>query len=187
MELVFLNRYRSQGTVRLWNQRLFPEGTHFFLFAKASNLALGSTQLPISWVPETLARLRRGWGVNLTPHLHLVPILRLSGLITLLPLKPWWRVRWLHYLCFSLKINNFFTAGASKWYILGVWQKDFVLCACVCVCASMWARQLQGGQCVSHRDILQLVPTRHHALGLHLRRSRSKISPSHKCISETGK
>jgi len=64
----------------------------------------------------------------------------------------------------------------------------FCLFVCVCVCVCVWARQLQGGQCVNHRDILLFVPTRHHALGfLHLRRSTSTISPSHKCISEIGK
>jgi hypothetical protein len=60
----------------------------FFFFAKASNLALGSTQLPISWVLETLARQRSGWGVNLTTLLRLLPILRLSEPISLLPLTP---------------------------------------------------------------------------------------------------
>ena len=124
---------------------------------------------------------RSNCGVNLTPHLHLVPILRLSEPIPLLPLTPWWRVLWLHYLCFSLKISNFFTAGASEWYILGVWQKDFVHFFFLC----MWARQLQGGQCVIHRDILQFVPTRHHTLGfLHLHRSRSKINISRKLANK---
>ena len=156
--------------------------------AERRNLVSARVPSHFNWpLPETLARQRSGWGVKLNPHLHLVPILRLSEPITLLPLTPRWRVRWLHCLCFSLKISTFFIAGASEWYILGVWQKDFVhLCVCVCVC--MWARQLQGGQCVIHRDILQFVPTRHHALGfLHLRRSTSTISPSHKCISEIGK
>ena len=66
----------------------FLKEPFIFLFAKASNLALGSTHLPISWVPETLARQRSRWGVNLTPHLYLVPILRSSEPITPLPLTP---------------------------------------------------------------------------------------------------
>jgi hypothetical protein len=50
-------------------------GNRFYLFSKASMLALGPTQPTgelISWGYS-------GWGVELTMHLHLVPRLRVIG------------------------------------------------------------------------------------------------------------
>jgi hypothetical protein len=62
---------------------------NFFLFATESTLALGSTQPPVHWVPETLSlwikqagheadhllpysgKVKNAWGYNTTPIIHL--------------------------------------------------------------------------------------------------------------------
>ena len=165
----------------------FLKGKFFSLFVKASNLAVGSTQLPISWIPKTLSRQWSGWRVNLTTHLHLVSILRVSEPKTVLPVTPWWRVRWLHYLCFSLMIGNFLTTGANGWNILGVWQKDFVHFFFL-VCGPDNCKVVSAWVIGASSSMFPHVTTPVDALGfLHLRRSRSTISPSNKCISEIGK
>ena len=51
----------------------------FFLFSKTSRPALGPTQPSIHWVPSSLP----GRSVTLTTHLHLVPRLRMNGVIPL--------------------------------------------------------------------------------------------------------
>jgi hypothetical protein len=57
-------------------------GARDFLFSKMSRLALGSTQLPIQGSFHAVS----GQGVKLTTHLHLVPKLRMSEAVTLVPL-----------------------------------------------------------------------------------------------------
>jgi hypothetical protein len=58
-----------------------------FLLAPAFRLALGPTQHPIQWVPGVLSPgVKRGRGVTLTTHPHLVPRLRMSRSYTSSPL-----------------------------------------------------------------------------------------------------
>jgi hypothetical protein len=50
------------------------QGQRIFLLAPASRPAVGSTQHPIQWVQG----VKRGRGVMLTTHPHLMPRLRMS-------------------------------------------------------------------------------------------------------------
>jgi hypothetical protein len=57
-----------------------------FLLAPAFRLALGPTQPPIQWVPVVLSPgVKRGRGVTLTTHPHLVLRLRMSRSYTSSP------------------------------------------------------------------------------------------------------
>jgi hypothetical protein len=61
------------------------QGQRIFLLAPASRLALG-TQPPIQWVPGVLSPgVKRGRGVTLTTHPHLVPKLSMSWSYTSSP------------------------------------------------------------------------------------------------------
>jgi hypothetical protein len=67
-----------------------PDGGRgfFFLLALASRPALGPTQFPVQWVPGVLSSwVKRGQGVMLPTHPHLVPRLRMSRSYTSSPLK----------------------------------------------------------------------------------------------------
>jgi hypothetical protein len=62
------------------------QGQRIFLLATASRPALGLTQPPIQWVPRVLSQgVKRGRGVTLTTHPHLVPRLRMSRSYTSSP------------------------------------------------------------------------------------------------------
>jgi hypothetical protein len=71
-----------------------------FLLAPASRPALGPTQPPIQWVPGVLSPgVKRGRGVMLTTHPHLVPSLRMSrSYASSPPHVPPWRVAGQFYL-----------------------------------------------------------------------------------------
>jgi hypothetical protein len=59
-----------------------------FLLASGSRPALGRTQTPVQWVPGVLSPgVKRGRGVTLTTHPHLVPRLRMSRSYTSSPHK----------------------------------------------------------------------------------------------------
>jgi hypothetical protein len=76
--------YRSRGSsvsfmsdYGLDDRGSIPET--IFPLASASRPALGPTQRPVQWIPEVLsAGIKRGRGVTLTTHTHLVPRLRMS-------------------------------------------------------------------------------------------------------------
>jgi hypothetical protein len=62
------------------------QGQRTFLLAPASRPALGYTQPPIQWVPGLLSLwVKRGRGVMLTTHPHLVPRLSMSRSYTSSP------------------------------------------------------------------------------------------------------
>jgi hypothetical protein len=59
-----------------------------FLFSTSSRPALGSTQLPIQWVPGALSPGQSGRGLKLTTHLQLVRRSRKYGSTHPLPRTP---------------------------------------------------------------------------------------------------
>jgi len=61
-------------------------GQEIFFSTKPSRPAVGPSQLAVQWVP-----LSRGLGVMFITRLHLVPRLRMSGGLHLLPLYALWR------------------------------------------------------------------------------------------------
>jgi hypothetical protein len=69
-----------------------PDRGKGFFLAPASRPVLGPTQPPIQWVPGVLSPgVKRGRGVMLTIHPHLVPRLRMSRSYTSSPshVPPW--------------------------------------------------------------------------------------------------
>ena len=56
------------------------------LFPKRSKPALGTTQPPVQLVWEFFFGIKSSRIVKLTTHLHLVPRLKMGGIISLLPL-----------------------------------------------------------------------------------------------------
>jgi hypothetical protein len=77
-----------------------------FLLVSASRPVLGPTQPPVQWVPGVLSPgVKRGRGVTLTTHPHLVPRLSMSrSYISSLPQAPSWRVAGLLYITLCLNI-----------------------------------------------------------------------------------
>jgi hypothetical protein len=74
-----LRQYTTGWTIG--RSRFDPRQGQIFLLAPASRPALGPTQPPIRWVPG----VKRGRGVTLTTHPHLVPRLRMSRSYTSSP------------------------------------------------------------------------------------------------------
>jgi hypothetical protein len=69
----------DRGSITRQRQRIF-------LLAYASRPALGPTQPPVHWVPRVLfPRVKRGRGVTVTTHPHLVSRLSMRGAIPPLP------------------------------------------------------------------------------------------------------
>jgi hypothetical protein len=62
----------DRGSIPGRGERIFP-------LASVSRPALGSMQPPVQWLPGVLSPgLKRGQGVTLTTHFHLVPRSRMS-------------------------------------------------------------------------------------------------------------
>jgi hypothetical protein len=87
------------------------QGKRIFPLSSVSRPALGPTQPPVHWVPGVLSRgVKRGRGVMLTTHPHLVPRSWMSRSYVLLsPQAPPWRVEGLLYLLLHYTSNS----GAS--------------------------------------------------------------------------
>jgi hypothetical protein len=82
-----------------------------FLLASVSRLALGPTQSAVQWVPE----VKRGQGVTLTTHPHLVPRLRMSRSYTS---SPWHVAGQLYFLLNSSIVHYFLIfTEVSVWHI----------------------------------------------------------------------
>jgi hypothetical protein len=65
-----------------------PEEEKDFPLASVSRPALSPTQPPLQWVPGVLSQgLKRGWGVTLTTHPHLLPKSGMSRRYTSSPSK----------------------------------------------------------------------------------------------------
>jgi hypothetical protein len=93
-EITRNNRCLTTG----WTIGVRPrQGQRIFLLAPASRPALRPTQPPVEWVPGVLSRgVKRGRGVMLTTHPHLVPRLSMSRSYTSFPpmcLHGMWRDR----------------------------------------------------------------------------------------------
>jgi hypothetical protein len=78
---IVAGRPADRGSIPGRGERIFP-------LASVSRPALGSTQPPVQWVPGVLSPgEKRGRGVTLTTHPHLVPRSRMSRSYTSSPLK----------------------------------------------------------------------------------------------------
>jgi hypothetical protein len=90
------NRGRSRGSsvsiaadYGLDDRGSILDRQRIFLLASASRSALGPTQPPVQWVPgERTSGVKRGRGVMLTTHPHLVPRLSMSRSCTSSPPPP---------------------------------------------------------------------------------------------------
>jgi hypothetical protein len=70
----------------------------YFIFSKSSRHAVRPTHPPLQTVSGFLPEDKVAGFVNLTAYLHLVPRLRMSGAVILLPLHALWRGRGQFYL-----------------------------------------------------------------------------------------
>jgi hypothetical protein len=106
-------RWGSSGSIvtdyRPDNWGSIPDRQRIFLLAPASIPALGPTQLPVQWVPGVLSLgVKRGQGMMLTTHPHLVPRLRMSRSCTSSPPQapPWHVAEQLYFYFFMVRYIN---------------------------------------------------------------------------------
>ena len=98
------SQYKVISVVISWLQSGWPrngslipgKGKRFFLYLKASRMALGTTQPPAQWVPGTSFLVASGWTMKLSNHVHVVPKIRMSGINFMDAIL----------LCFNQSINN---------------------------------------------------------------------------------
>jgi hypothetical protein len=65
----------------------FETRAGIFIFATASNSALGSIQLPVQWKERVISRGYNGRRVKPTTHLHLIPRLNCAELQFYSPIR----------------------------------------------------------------------------------------------------
>jgi hypothetical protein len=100
-------------------------GKRFFYSPKSPRPAVGPIQPPIQWDTAVCFGGQRGRSVKLTTHLHLVPRLRKSGVISLLPpahpFKAWTGT------AFSCTLLQHAEYTASTYHKLTFWRRDYFL------------------------------------------------------------
>jgi hypothetical protein len=98
-----------------------PAGLRIFPLTSVSRPALGPIQPPVQWVPGVLSPgVKRGRGVMLTTHTHLVPKSWMSRIFTSSPPQaPPWRVEGLLYFFTFTEIPKL-TKTPRSWNTNGV-------------------------------------------------------------------
>jgi hypothetical protein len=117
-----------------------PAGAKIFSLTSMSRPALGPTQSPVQWVPGVLSPgVKRGRGVTLTTHHHLVPRSEMSRSYTSTPpQEPAWRVAEL--LCFIWMSNdlNFYMVLCEN---IALEQNTSLIHDLLCTCSSIKRRK----------------------------------------------
>jgi hypothetical protein len=113
----------------------FPAETRgFFSLASVSRPALWPTLSPVQWVPGVLSPgLKRGWGVTLTIHPHLVPRSRMSRSYTSSPTSAF-------IACSGTVLEVKSTFEITGQYSPCEELKPLTrrVCVCVCVLGGRW-------------------------------------------------
>jgi hypothetical protein len=110
LELIPIGATVAQAVYSLTTGRTIgvrsPAGAENFFLVSVSRPALGRTQPPIQWVPGVLSPgVKRGRGVTLATHPHLVPRLSMSRSYTSSPphVPPWHVAGQLYFFLYATK------------------------------------------------------------------------------------